>query len=127
MEYAALIILVALVQFFWFSARVGIKRGKYGVKAPSTVGDPTWERIYRVQQNTMEQLVVFIPAMLAFSAYVSPIWVILPGLVFIIGRQLYSYEYISNPESRVPGMALSLLSNAVLIAGGVIGLVLKLV
>ena len=127
MEYAALIILIALLQFLWFGARVGMKRGQYGVKAPSTTGDPTWERIYRVQQNTMEQLVIFIPAMLAFSAYVSAMWVVLPGALFVIGRQLYSYQYVSNPDSRVPGMALSLLSNAVLVVGALIGLALKLI
>lgn len=127
MEYAALIILVALVQYTWFSLRVGIARGKYSVKAPKTTGDEAWERLFRVQQNTMEQLILFIPSMLAFTVYVSPSWAVLPGVVFLAGRQLYSYEYVTKPDSRTPGMAMTLLANAVLLVGALVGIVLKLV
>jgi len=127
MEYAALIVLFALVQFLWFTTRVGLARGKYGVKAPATTGDATFERIYRVQQNTMEQLVIFIPAVIAFSAYVSNRWVLLPGLLFLVGRQLYSHEYVKDPNSRTPGMAISLLCNAALVIGALIGLLLVLI
>lgn len=126
MEIAILIILFALVQYTWFSMRVGMARGKYGVKAPKTSGDETWERIYRVQQNTLEQLVVFVPTMIAFSMYVSNRWVVLPGLLFLVGRQLYSYEYVSNPDSRTPGMALTMLANVVLLIGALIGLLMKM-
>lgn len=127
MEYTALIIVLALTQYLVFGTRVGINRGKYGVKAPKTTGDETWERMYRVQMNTMEQLIIFIPAMVVFSMYVSSKWVLIPGLMFIVGRQLYSWEYVKDPDSRVPGMALSGLSNAVLLLGSLLGIVLKLV
>jgi len=122
MEYTALIILIALIQFLWFGARVGLGRGKYGVKAPSTTGNENFQRLYRVQQNTMEQLVIFIPAVVAFSVYVSDVWVLLPGLAFVIARALYSYEYTTNPDSRTPGMGLTLLSNVALIVGALIGM-----
>jgi len=125
MESAVLIVLLALAQFTWFSVRVGISRGKYGVEAPKTTGNEIWERVYRVQQNTMEQLVLFIPAMLAFSVYLSARWALIPGLVFLVGRQLYSWEYISKPTSRTPGMALTLLANAVLLAGALVGVGMK--
>ena len=126
MKYSAVIILIALFQYLFFTVRVGLSRGKYGVDAPSTTGDETFERLFRVQQNTMEQLVIFIPAMIAFSMYLSARWVLLPGLLFVVGRQLYSMEYIKNPASRTPGMALSLLSNAALLLGALIGLLLNL-
>lgn len=126
MEYAVLIILLALVQYTWFSLRVGIARGKYGIKAPKTTGDETWERLYRVQENTLEQLIMFIPGMIAFAFYVSATWSLLPGLVFLVGRQLYSYEYISKPESRTPGMAMTLLANAALVIGALVAVLLKL-
>lgn len=126
MEYVALIILLALVQYTWFSVRVGIARGKYGVKAPKTTGDEAWECLYRVQENTLEQLIIFIPGMVAFALYVRPTWVLVPGLLFLVGRQLYSYEYINKPESRTPGMALTLLANAALLAGGLTGVILKI-
>ncbi|MCJ7815077.1 MAG: MAPEG family protein [Xanthomonadales bacterium] len=125
MESAVLIVLLALAQFTWFSVRVGIARGKYGVDAPKTTGNEIWERLYRVQQNTMEQLVLFIPAMLAFNVYLSARWALIPGVVFLAGRQLYSWEYISRPTSRTPGMALTLLANAVLLAGALVGVGMK--
>jgi len=125
MEYAAFIILLALVQYLYFTMRVGLARGKFGVKAPATSGNEIWERVFRVQQNTLEQLVMFIPAMIAFSMYASSRWALLPGVVFLIGRQLYSFEYVKDPDSRTPGMALSLLSNAVLVVGALIGLAFK--
>ncbi len=126
MENAVLIILLSLVQFTWFSVRVGIARGKYGVDAPKTTGNEIWERLYRVQQNTMEQLILFIPAMLAFSAYLSTRWALVPGIVFLVGRQLYSWEYVSKPPSRTPGMALTLLANTVLLAGALVGVGMKI-
>lgn len=126
MEYVVFIILLALAQYTYFTMRVGLARGKYGVKAPATSGNESWERIYRVQQNTLEQLVIFIPAMIAFSMYTSSRWVLLPGVVFLVGRQLYAMEYVKDPDSRTPGMALSLLSNVVLVIGALIGLALKL-
>jgi len=126
MEYTVLIVLVALVQYLVFTARVGLNRGKFGVKAPHTTGNETWERMYRVQQNTLEQLILFIPALVAFSMYASARWAILPGILFLVGRQLYSWEYIKDPESRTPGMALSLLCNVALLLGALIGLGIKL-
>ena len=126
MEYAVLIILLALAQFTWFTVRVGAARGKYGVSAPKTTGNETWERLHRVQQNTMEQLVLFVPLMLAFNFYVSARWCLLPGLMFLVGRQLYSYEYVSNPGSRTPGMAMTLLANGILLIGALAGLLLQI-
>lgn len=126
MEKTVLVILLALVQYTWFSLRVGIARPKYGVNAPKTTGDENWERLFRVQQNTLEQLALFVPGMLAFAFYVSALWSLVPGLVFLVGRQLYSYEYVTNPGSRTPGMAMTLLANAVLLVGALIGIVLKI-
>ena len=126
MKYAALIILIALAQYLFFTGLVGLKRGKLGVKAPQTSGHDVWERMFRVQQNTMEQLVIFIPSMIAFSMYVSARWVLLPGVLFILGRQLYYYQYVKDPNSRTPGMALTLLANAALLFGALIGLLMKI-
>jgi len=126
MEYTVLIILGALVQFLLFTLKVGAARKKFGIDAPKTAGDEQWERLFRVQQNTMEQLVIFIPAMLIFSMYLSAKWALVPGVIFIVGRQLYAFEYIKNPRSRVSGMALSLFANSVLLIGALVGLVMKM-
>ena len=127
MEYSIAIILIALLQFIFFTGRAGFSRGKYDIKPPKTVGNERWERIFRIQQNTMEQLVIFIPAMLIFSLYVSATWVLLPGILFIVGRHIYSRLYLESPENRGPGMVLSFFTNIALVIGGLIGVSLKLV
>ena len=126
MDYAIIIILLSLLQYTYFSFAVGAARGKYEVSAPSTAGHDIWERSFRVQQNTLEQLIIFIPAMLSFSFYVSSVWVLLPGVVFLVGRQAYSYLYIKEPKSRSPGFLLTFLANMVLVFGSLIGIGIKL-
>ena len=123
MEYATLIVLLALLQYVWFTARVGLKRGKYHVNAPACEGDENWERLFRVQQNTLEQLIVLIPASFAFAYYLSPVWVLLPGGLFIIGRFVYSAEYVKDPKTRAPGMMMTMLANVILVLGALFGLV----
>lgn len=126
MHYTFLIILIALVQYLYFTGKVGFSRGKYNVSAPKTVGDEVWERIFRVQQNTMEQLIVFIPGMLMFAHFVSELWVILPGVVFIVGRAVFSQRYVADPSSRGVGVVMSFFSNIALVLGAIIGLALKM-
>ena len=126
MNLVYLLILLALVQFIFFTFRTWLTRDKYNVHAPKTTGDETWERIFRVQQNTMEQLVLFVPGMLGFAHFVSPTWALLPGVLYLLGRQVYSYLYITNPKKRAPGVFLSFFSNIALVVGALIGLILQL-
>jgi len=123
MEYATLIVLLALLQYIWFTIRVGAGRGKYKIDAPACGGDEKFERLFRVQQNTLEQLIIMIPATFAFAFYLSSAWVLLPGVVFILGRFLYSSEYFTNPKTRTPGMSLTLIANIVLVLGALFGVV----
>jgi uncharacterized membrane protein YecN with MAPEG domain len=126
MELAILVILLALLQYVWFAIRVGSARGKYNVEAPACSGDETFDRLFRVQQNTLEQLIVFVPACFAFAHLVSPLWAAILGVVFIIGRFLYAMEYTKDPKTRTLGFALTFLPNAVLLVGSLIGVGIKL-
>ena len=65
MAFVTVIVMLAIIQFIYFGFAVGRARGRHGVSAPATTGDETFERFYRAHQNTMEQLVVFIPAIYA--------------------------------------------------------------
>jgi glutathione S-transferase len=126
METATLIVMLALAEYMYFVARVGASRGKLGVDAPACTGNDTFERIFRVQQNTLEQLIIFVPGTYAFAHYVSVKWVWIPAAMFIIGRFLYSMAYVSKPDSRAPGALMTLLANAVLVLGVLIKLGLGL-
>lgn len=127
MDYAYLIILLALVQYVVFTVWVGFSRGKYGIEAPDTTGNESWERLFRIQQNTLEQLIIFIPGALIFGATTTGIWVLIPGVIFLVGRQLYAMEYLKDPKTRALGMSLTLLANAALLIGGLVGIVRRLV
>jgi glutathione S-transferase len=125
-NYVTILILVALLQYAYFTGRVGLMRGKFNVPAPKCIGNDTWERMFRVQQNTMEQLVIFIPGMIFFSTYVSTTWAVVLGCAFVAGRAIYSYRYISDPASRSPGAGMSMLSNMILVIGSLVGLAMKM-
>jgi len=122
-ELTAIVIGLALIEYSVFTMLCGRERGRCGVVAPATSGDPTFERYFRVQQNSVEQLIIFVPAMFLFGHYVSaPIGAGL-GLVFILGRALFARGYYEEPPKRAAGFGLSLLSNLALLLGGLIGAV----
>jgi hypothetical protein len=121
MELVAVVIGLALAEYFYFLMKCGAARGRLGVAAPATAGDAEFERYFRVQYNTIEQLVVFLPAMLLFGYYVDPTVAAGVGVVFIIGRFLYGRGYVIDPARRGPGFLLTVLSNSVLLIGGLVG------
>ena len=133
MELFIIILMLALLQYILFSFQTGMARVKYGVKAPAVTGDPLFERFYRVQQNTLEQLVVFIPAMVAFAFIAEriawPGFKIATGLggVWLLGRTLYARAYLKDPESRGLGFMLTFLPSVGLLAGTLIACVLAII
>ncbi len=117
---------LAVLQFIVFGFRVGGARAKYGVKAPATTGNEDFERYFRVQQNTLELLVAFIPGLYLFAHYFNPWWAAAIGLVYLIGREIYAASYVKDPAKRSAGFGLSILPTLILIAGGLIGAALRL-
>ena len=115
MEVTAIVTILALLQFVFFSVQVGGMRGKHGVSAPAVSGHPEFERAFRVQQNTMEQLVVFLPALWLFGHFVNYLWAAGFGIVFIIGRFIYRAEYVKDPSSRGPGFMITFLPTAIML------------
>jgi glutathione S-transferase len=127
MEFVAIVTALALLQYFYFSYRVGRARGQYGVQAPATTGHPVFERLHRVHQNTLEQLAMFLPGLWLFASYVSEPIAAALGLVFVIGRAIYAQRYVAAPETRAPGSIVSMLATGVLLLGGLIGAIVRLV
>lgn len=123
MELVAVVIVLALLEFVAFGALVGRARGRYGVKAPATGGHEIFDRYFRVHYNTMEMLVVFVPAIWLFGLYVSPGWGALLGAVFLVGRILYLRGYVADPSKREFGFGLSVLPVVILLVGALVGAV----
>ncbi len=127
MEYATIVVMLALTQYMYFTMRAGFARGRLSVKAPACTGNEEFERIYRVHQNTNEQIIIFIPALYAFAYYVSPLWGPGIGVFYIIGRFIYCNSYLADPAKRGPGMMVTFLTNGILATGALIGAVLSLI
>ena len=117
MHYVAIVTVVALLQFFWFGWQVGVARTKYNIAAPAITGNEVFERVFRVQMNTLEQLVVFLPALWIFASFVSPRWAAVLGAIFIIGRAIYARSYVKDPKGRSAGFAMTALPNLALLVG----------
>jgi uncharacterized MAPEG superfamily protein len=115
MEAVVIITVLALVQYIFFGIQVGGARQKSGVKAPATSGDQQFECVNRVHQNTLEQLVVFIPALWLYAHYVNPLWGAGMGVVYLIGRFIYSAAYTKDPSSRSLGFMLTFLPGSVML------------
>jgi len=126
MTYVALITLLILAQYFFFVMQAGMARGKDTVVAPAITGDEMYERKSRVQMNTLEQLIITLPAMWICAQYFRADVAAIMGLAFLIGRFLYSYLYIKNPKSRAPGFIIGFFANIILIGAGLYGVITSL-
>jgi glutathione S-transferase len=121
MAPVAVVIIIAVIQFVIIAWLVGRARTRYGIKAPATTGHEVFERWFRVQQNTLELLIVFIPAVSLFAIYVHPNWAAWIGLVYVVGRIVYTRAYVADPSRRSFGFGLSMAPILVLLAGALIG------
>jgi len=121
MTFTAIVALLALLEYMIIGLLCGQARARYDVKAPATTGHPIFERWYRVQMNTLEQLIIFLPALFLFARYVSPAWAGWIGLLFIAGRAIYARSYVADPASRSVGFGLSFVPNVLLVLGALLG------
>lgn len=121
MALVNLIAALALLQFFAFATAVGMAREKYNVAAPATTGNEVFERYFRVQMNTLELLVMFVPAIWMFGFYVNANIAAGLGALYIIGRVIYFFSYVKDPKKRSLGFGLSAGPVAVLVIGALVG------
>lgn len=117
MHYVAIVTIIALLEFLWFGWLVGRARAKYGIAAPAVSGNEFFERQFRVHMNTLEQLIIFLPALWIFAYYMNPLLAAGLGAVFIIGRAIYAAAYVRDPKSRSLGFALTSLPMMFLMIG----------
>ena len=124
MAYATIIAMLALIEYLYFGIQVGAARGRSGVAAPAISGDPAFERAFRAHQNTLEQLIIFLPALFAAAYFANELFAVAAGVAFLIGRAIYFRTYCQDAEKRGPGMTVTVVANILLLLGGLIGALL---
>jgi glutathione S-transferase len=125
--YTAVVTLIALLVYFLIIGAVGKARSQYGIKAPAVTGNENFERAYRVQMNTLEQMALFLPALWLYATYVSDRGAAVGGLIWVVGRVIYALAYTRDPASRGPGAMITLLASVGLWLGAAYGVVRALV
>ena len=121
MELVVIVMMLALLEYFWLVTRVGSARVRTGLQAPAVTGNEEFERYFRVHYNTLEQLVMFLPGIWFFALYVNALAAAGIGVVFIVGRAMYAISYVKDPSTRGAGMLLSMIPCVILVAGALLG------
>jgi uncharacterized membrane protein YecN with MAPEG domain len=113
----AIVTLVSLLVYVWMIMRIGKARRKAGIDAPAMTGDPELERHLRVQANTVEWLVIYLPSLWLFAIYWNDLVAAALGAIWIIGRIVYALGYAADPKKRELGFMIQMLATAVLLFG----------
>jgi uncharacterized MAPEG superfamily protein len=123
--FTALVSILAILVVFWTGLRVGGMRSKHSIQAPAVTGHPEFERAYRVQMNTMEQFVIFLPLLWIAATFfhMLPLLVGALGLVWIVGRIVYALAYMADPAKRGMGFMIAGLASLGLLILAIVGLV----
>jgi hypothetical protein len=121
MAYVDIVTALAILQFIVFAFKVAKARGRYGIAAPATTGNPIFERYFRVQQNTLELLVAVLPGLYLFARWINPMYAAILGVVYLIGREIYARAYVKDPAKRSMGFGLTMFPVATLVVGGLAG------
>jgi glutathione S-transferase len=126
-HFTALVTCLAILFYFYTGFRVGRARVAFGVKAPAISGNADFERVFRVQMNTLEWMPIFLPSLWLFAIYVSdPIAAVL-GLVWIAGRILYLTGYSQAANKRGTGFGIQAAAAIILWAGSLSAIVWRLI
>ncbi len=126
-HYTALVTCLAILFYFFASVQVSRARVAYGVKLPAIFGHPDFERVFRVQMNTLEWMPIFLPSLWLFAVYISDTIAAAIGLVWIVGRILYMTGYTKAVAKRGPGFAIQALATIVLLLGALGAIVWRLI
>ena len=121
---SAIVTILAVLLYYAMSFNVGRMRAKHGIKAPATSGNPEFDRAFRVQMNTLENLPVFLPLLWLATFYftLQPWMPAALGLIWIVGRILYMKGYMKDPKKRGPGFGIAALAQLLLLLLAAIGI-----
>jgi glutathione S-transferase len=126
-HFTALVTCLAIAVYFFTAVRVTQARGAFGIKAPATTGNPDFERVFRVQMNTLEWMPIFLPSLWLFAVYVSDPIAAVIGLLWVVGRVIYMIGYSQAAAKRTPGFAVQATTAIILWLGAMGTIIWRLV
>jgi glutathione S-transferase len=126
-HYTALVTCLAILFYFFTSIQVSKARSAFGIKVPATSGNPDFERVFRVQMNTLEWMPIFLPSLWLFAIYIGDLYAAVLGLIWIAGRLLYLIGYSQAAAKRGRGFAVQALAGIILWAGALGAIVWRIV
>lgn len=121
-----LALVLALIVYFALSVNVGRARATWGVPAPQASGHPEFDKRYRVQMNTLEQLALLVPGVLVGAPVLGDAIAGGATLIWSVGRIVFARAYYADPAKRGPGFGLTLLPSLVLLLAGAWGAITSL-
>lgn len=116
-RWTAVVTLLALLVYFWMGLQVAGARRTSGIGAPAMTGHPVLERAVRVQANTLEWLPIFLASLWLFAVYWNELVAAGLGVVWIVGRFVYSTGYMADPGKRSTGFLIQMVATAILLFG----------
>jgi glutathione S-transferase len=125
--WIVLVTVTALLLYFYMGLRIAGARRKHNIAAPATTGHPDFERVFRVQMNTLEWLPIFLPALWIAAGDWDTRIVAAVGVVWIIGRFMYMEGYIAEAGKRSMGFMVQAIATLVLLLGAIVGAIMALV
>ena len=120
--YTAIVSLAAIALYFGFALRVANARRRYGVQLPATTGHRDFERVFRVQMNTLEWMPIFLVPLWITATYLSDLAAAVIGVIWIVGRIWYCAGYSKATEKRLPGFFVQASACTLLFAASLIGI-----
>jgi glutathione S-transferase len=126
-HFTAIVTCLAIAFYFFTTIQVSKARTASGIKAPAISGNPDFERVFRVQMNTLEWMPIFLPSLWLFAIYISdPIAAVL-GLVWIAGRVLYMTGYSEAANKRGTGFGIQGIAAGLLWVGALGAIIWRLI
>ena len=122
-QFTALVTLLSILFYLFTIMQVSKARAAFGIKVPATSGNPDFERVFRVQMNTLEWMPIFLPSLWLFAFYINDALAAALGLVWIIGRILYLTGYSQAAAKRGLGFGIQAAA-AILLWVGALGAII---
>ena len=105
-HFTALVTCLSILCYFYTSILVSRARVAFGIKVPAVSGNSDFERVFRVQMNTLEWMPIFLPSLWLFAFYINDALAAAFGVVWIVGRVLYMTGYSQAAAKRGLGFGI---------------------